>query len=134
MENIYWYFRVSMSFCVCACLSVCLYSCVCVCVCVCACVCVCVCVCMCVCVCVRVCVRVCACACVCVCVCVYDNPKNNGSIQLKLEHIAVYENSSDEFDNDGHCLIKFKVTATLKCFSNYHNTNCQVFYLSFGTN
>ena len=31
-------------------------------------------------------------------VCVHDNSKNNGSIQLKLKHIVVYENSSDEFD------------------------------------
>ena len=36
--------------------------------------------------------------------------KNNGSIDLKLEHIVVYENSSDEFDI-GHSLIKVKVTA-----------------------
>ena len=36
--------------------------------------------------------------------------KNNGSIHLKLEHIVVYENSSDEFDI-GHCPIKVKVTA-----------------------
>ena len=28
--------------------------------------------------------------------CVHDNSKNNGSIHLKLEHIVVYENSSDE--------------------------------------
>ena len=33
-----------------------------------------------------------------------------GSIDLKLEHTVVYENSSDEFDI-GHCLIKVKVTA-----------------------
>ena len=46
---------------------------------------------------------------VCVCVCVHDNSKNNGSIDLKLEHIVVYENSSDEFDI-GHCPIKVKVT------------------------
>ena len=46
-----------------------------------------------------------------VCVSVlHDNSKNNGSILLKLEHIVVYENSSDEFDI-GHCLIKVKVTA-----------------------
>ena len=44
------------------------------------------------------------------CVCVHDNSKNNGSIHLKLEHIVVYENSSDEFDN-GQCPIKVKVTA-----------------------
>ena len=60
---------------------------------------------MCLCVCLSVCV------CVCVCLCrLYDNSKNNGSIHLKLEHIVVYENSSDEFDI-GHCLIKVKVTA-----------------------
>ena len=42
--------------------------------------------------------------------CVHDNSKNNGSIHLKLEHVVVYENSSDEFDI-GHCPIKAKVTA-----------------------
>ena len=42
-------------------------------------------------------------------VCVHDNSKNNGSIQMKLEHIVVYEISSDEFDI-GHCPIKVKVT------------------------
>ena len=47
---------------------------------------------------------------VCVCVCVHDNSNNNGSIHLKLEHIVVYENSSDKFDI-GHCAIKVKVTA-----------------------
>ena len=52
------------------------------------------------------------CVCVCVCVCVHDNSKNNGSIQLKLEHIVVYKNSSDEFDI-GYCPIKVKVTALL---------------------
>ena len=53
------------------------------------------------------------CLCVCVgmgvwvraCVCVHDNSKNNGSVHLKLKHIVVYENSSDEFDI-GHCPIK----------------------------
>ena len=50
------------------------------------------------------------CVCVCVCVCAHDNSKNNGSIHLKLEHIVVHENSSDEFDI-GHCPIKVKVTA-----------------------
>ena len=44
------------------------------------------------------------------CVCVHDNSKNNGSINLKLEHVVVLENSSDEFDI-GHCPIKVKVTA-----------------------
>ena len=47
---------------------------------------------------------------VCVSVCVHDNSINNGSIQLKPEHIVVYEDSLDEFDI-GHCLIKVKVTA-----------------------
>ena len=59
------------------------------------------------------CVCVCVCVCVCesarVCVC-FDNSKNNGSIHLKLEHIVVYEYSSNEFDI-GHCPIKVKVTA-----------------------
>ena len=50
------------------------------------------------------------CRCVCLCVCVHDNSKNNGSIHLKIEHIVVYRNSSDEFDI-GHCPIKVKVTA-----------------------
>ena len=36
--------------------------------------------------------------------------KNNGSVHLKLEHIVVFENSSDEFDI-GHCPIKVKVMA-----------------------
>ena len=35
------------------------------------------------------------CVCVCVCVCVHDNSKNYGSVHMKLEHIVVYENSSD---------------------------------------
>ena len=48
--------------------------------------------------------------CVCVCVCVQDNSKNNGSIDLKLENIVVYDNSSDDFDI-GHCPIKVNVTA-----------------------
>ena len=47
---------------------------------------------------------------VCLSVCVHDNSKNNGSIYMKLEHILVYEKSSDEFDI-GHCPIKVKVTA-----------------------
>ena len=55
-------------------------------------------------------VSVCVCLSVCVCVCVHDNSKNNGSIDLKPEHIVVYENSSDEFDI-GHCPIKVKVMA-----------------------
>ena len=50
------------------------------------------------------------CVSVCLSVCVQDNSKNNGSIDLKLEHTVVYENSSDKFDI-GHCPIKVKVTA-----------------------
>ena len=50
------------------------------------------------------------CLCVCLSVCVHDNSKNNGSADLKLEHIVVYENSSDKFDI-GHCPIKVKVMA-----------------------
>ena len=50
------------------------------------------------------------CLSVCVSVCVHDNSKNNGSIYLKLEHIVVYENSSDDFDI-GHSPIKVKVMA-----------------------
>ena len=38
------------------------------------------------------------CLSVCLSVCVHDNSKNNGSIDVKLEHTVVYENSSDEFD------------------------------------
>ena len=60
---------------------------------------------------------VCVCVCVCMFVCVFvclsvyvdDNSKNNGLIHLKLEHIVVYRNRSDEFDI-GHCPIKVKVT------------------------
>ena len=59
---------------------------------------------MCLCVCLGVCVSV------CLSVCVHDNSKNNGSIDVKLEHTVVYENSSDEFDI-GHCPIKVKVMA-----------------------
>ena len=58
-------------------------------------------------------------------VCVHDNSKNNRSIHLKLEHIVVFENSSDEFDI-GHCQGQGHGMT-------YHNTNCQGLYLSFGT-
>ena len=69
-----------------------------------------------------------------VCLCVHDNSKNNGSIDLKLEHILVhvYENSSRvrhwalSDQGQGHGV-------TLKFFYIYHNTNCQGPYLSFGT-
>ena len=58
------------------------------------------------------CLSVCLAVCLAVflCVCVHDNSKSNGSIHLKLEHIVVYENISDEFDIE-HYLIKVKVTA-----------------------
>ena len=59
--------------------------------------------------------RVCVCVCVCVFVCVHNN-----SIHLKLEHIVMYENSSQEFNmsaqGQGHGV-------TLKFFFIYHNTN-----------
>ena len=56
----------------------------------------------------------CACvrACVRLSVCVHDNSRNNASIHLKLAHIVVYENSSDEFDI-GHFVIKVKVSVRL---------------------
>ena len=50
------------------------------------------------------------CLCVCLFVCVHDNSKNGKLINLKLELVVVFENSSDEFDI-GHCPIKVKVTA-----------------------
>ena len=54
---------------------------------------------------------VCVCVCLSVCVSVYTiTQKNNFSFDLKLEHIVVYENSSDKFDI-GHCPIKVKVMA-----------------------
>ena len=58
-----------------------------------------------------VCVSVCVCVCVfaCVCACVHDNSKNNGSIHSNLEHL--YENSSDEEFDIGHCPFKVTVTA-----------------------
>ena len=74
--------------------------------------------------------------CVCVCLCVHDNSKNNGSNHLKLEHIVVYENSSDQLTlTVGHSLSDQSQghSMTSKFFSIYHNTNCQVLHLSFGT-
>ena len=62
------------------------------------------------------CPSACLCLCVsfrlCLCVCVHDNSENNGSIHLKLEHVVVFDNSSDEFDI-GCCPIKVKVTELL---------------------
>ena len=58
-----------------------------------------------------VCLCWCLSVCLCVCVSVYTiTKKNNGLINLKLEHAVVYGNSSDEF-GIGHCMIKVKVTA-----------------------
>ena len=72
------------------------------------------------------CPSLCLSVCLCVCLSMYMiTQKNIGSVHLKLEHIVVYENSSDDFDI-GHCLIKVH-------FSIYHNTNCQVLYPRFGT-
>ena len=68
--------------------------------------------------------------CVCGCVCVDNNSRHNGSIHFKLEHIE-YENSSDEFDI-GHCQSQGH-SMTFKFFTIYHNTACQVLYISFGT-
>ena len=67
-------------------------------------------------VCLSVCLGVCLGVFLCVCLSVYTITQNNGSIDLKLEHIVVYKNSSDEFDI-GHCPIKVKVTAWLWNFS-----------------
>ena len=58
------------------------------------------------------------CVSVCVCVCLCDNSKNNGSVNLKLEHIVVYGNSSGEFCI-GHCPIGQGHSVTLKFFSTY---------------
>ena len=93
------------------------------CVCVCVCVSVCVCVRVHACVCVHACVR--ACVGVGVCVCVHDNSKNNGSIHLKIKDIVIYENSSEE-------LLGIVRSKSRSFFSIYQN--CQVLYLSFGTN
>ena len=64
---------------------------------------------VCLCVCLSWCLSL--CVSMCVCVSVYTiTQKNNGSVHLKLEHIVVYENSSEEFVI-GHCPIKVKDTA-----------------------
>ena len=75
------------------------------------------------------CVCLSVCLCVCVSVFVHDNSKNNGSMHLKLEHIVVYENSSDEFDI-GHCPIKVKVTAWLWTFSPFTTIQTVRSYIS----
>ena len=53
----------------------------------------------------------------------YTMIQNKGSIHLKLEHIVVSENTSDEF-NIGHCQIKVKVTARL-----FEEINEEIFFL-----
>ena len=60
-------------------------------------------------------ISVCVCVCLCLSVCVHDNSKNNGSIDLKLEHVVVYENSSDEFDI-GHCPSKSRSQRDFEIF------------------
>ena len=55
-------------------------------------------------------------------VCGHITP-NNESVNLKLEHIVVYENRPEKFDI-GHCPIKVKIKAQLNFFSIYHNRNC----------
>ena len=67
----------------------------------------------CVCVCVCACVRACVCVCVCVSVCM--------AVRLA---VCLCTALSDQVQ--GH-------SVTLKFFSIYHNTNCQVPYLSFGS-
>ena len=51
------------------------------------------------------------CLCVCPPVCTIKL-KSERSINFKLTHVAVYKNSSDEF-NIAHCLIKVKVMVRL---------------------
>ena len=70
------------------------------------------------------CPSVCVCCCLSVCLSVHDNAKNNGLIHLKLEHIVRNWALSDQGQGHG---------GTFKFFSIYHNTKCQVLYLSFGT-
>ena len=62
-------------------------------------------------------------------------------LQMLAENLCVkpylnmsYENSSDDFDI-GHILSDRGQghSMTLKFFFIYHNTNCQVLYLNFGT-
>ena len=65
------------------------------------------------------------------CVSVYTITKKNDLIHLKLEHIVAYEKKTGRVrhwvlsdQGQGHGV-------TVKLFSIYHNTNCQVLYLSF---
>ena len=59
----------------------------------------------------HVCLGVSLCKCVSVGLC-FQQQKKNWSVNLNLEHIVVYRNSSNEFDIG-------------------HNTNCKVLYFSF---
>ena len=65
---------------------------------------------------------------VCLCVCKHNNSKQKWSRILKFENFVGYEKSSDELDIGHH---RLKSRSWL--FPIYHNTNCQVLYLSFGT-
>ena len=47
--------------------------------------------------------------CKCMCVCVHDNSENNGSINLKLEYVAEYENGL----SSTLVIVQSKVTARL---------------------
>ena len=67
---------------------------------------------------------VCLFVCLCVCLSVYTITQKNDSIYLKLEHIVVRHFALSD-QGQGHGV-------TLNFFSIYHNTNCQVLYLSFG--
>ena len=71
------------------------------------------------------------CPSVCLFVCVLDNAKNNGSINLKIKHTEVYEDGSDKFHNGQYSYHGQGHSKTLSYFSIYHNTKCQVLYLSF---
>ena len=51
-----------------------------------------------------------------VCLCTWSL-KNNGSINLKLEHTVVYGNSSEDFDI-GHCPINVKSRCDFEIFLN----------------
>ena len=74
------------------------------------------------------------CVSVCPCVCVHEHSKNNGSVHLKLEHVVVFENSSDQDELDiWHCPIKVKSQCDFEIFLHLPQSNCQVLYLSFGT-
>ena len=78
--------------------------------------------------CLSVCLCVCVSVCLCVCVCVHDNSKY-GLINLKLKHIVVYRNCSDEFDI-GQCPMKVKITTRLSNFSPFTTIQTVKSYIS----